>query len=320
MKANPQAGAGDFQAILEKKTLTVTASLTKQAEVMMLGTWADRDKAAAGVKSLDAVKMLLGPAIGLQDQSVARLLKPAVENLKVLQEGAEVVVTSKFAVNPKDLAETFRDALLSKGSAERSQTQGHFKQIALAMHGYHDVLGHFPEQASVDAKQKPLHSWRVHLLPYIEEGELYKKIRLNEPWDSEHNRQFHKQMPRIYTVPGREAGEGKTFIQVLTGKETAFPGPGAPMKLAGITDGTSNTILAVEAREAVNWMEPKDIPFASGPNGFSPDKLGWPDAETFVTAMCDGAVLVVPLTIMPKTLQAVITAAGGEIVEEFPPK
>jgi hypothetical protein len=319
LKQNPVPPAGDFGALFQMKTMTLTFSLKKQGELMMLGLWPDRAGAEAGVKALDTVKGFIGMAFGQQDQPPVRLFKPAIDNLKVLQEGAEVVLTSKFDVKAKDLSDTLKEALLVRQSAERSQTQGHFKQLAIAMHSYHDVEGHLPPQASVDQKQKPLHSWRVHLLPYIEEGELYKKIRLNEPWDSPHNKQFHNQMPRIFRGPGRQAGEGKTFVQVLVGKETAFPGPGVPMKFAGITDGLSNTILLVEAREAVNWMEPRDIPFASNPQGFSPANLGWPDADAFITAMCDGAVHTVPLSIMPKLLQAVITAAGGEPIDNFPP-
>ena len=77
-------------------------------------------------------------------------------------------------------------------AARRMTCSGQLKQIAVALHSYHDTYHSFPPAYTVDEDGYPLHSWRVLLLPFLEENDLYKKIRLDEPWNSEHNRQFHR--------------------------------------------------------------------------------------------------------------------------------
>src|SRR5579872_2102693 len=118
--------------------------------------------------------------------------------------------------------------------------------------------------ASRDKDGHPLLSWRVLLLPYLEEGELYKQFHLDEPWDSEHNLALLPRMPRTYATTA-EPTVGKppftTFYQVLTGPDTPFEitaGPRFPEDFGGKTSGT---ILVVESFEAVPWTKPQDIEY-----------------------------------------------------------
>src|SRR6185437_7001956 len=117
-------------------------------------------------------------------------------------------------------------------------------------------------------------SWRVAILPFIEEDALYKRFHLDEPWDSPHNRTLIPLMPKIFASPGDPPGQGKTRFQVLTAANNRAPfttefrgawplGGGVPFPVF-FADGTSQTILVAEASRAVEWTKPEDIPFTTG--------------------------------------------------------
>ncbi len=120
-----------------------------------------------------------------------------------------------------------------------------------------------PSQAICDKDGKPLLSWRVALLPYLGQRELYEEFRLDEPWDSEHNRRLLGRIPSVYVTPGGpvdHAREGRTTIQVLSGPETVFQKPSEALSLEDVTDGSSRTLVLVEAlpENAVPWTKPAD--------------------------------------------------------------
>jgi prepilin-type processing-associated H-X9-DG protein len=202
-----------------------------------------------------------------------------------------------------------------RSSANRAQSSNNLKQMALAMHNYLDVYKTFPAHASYK-DGKPLLSWRVHILPFIEQDHLYRQFHLDEPWDSEHNRKLIAQMPKVYASPdSRVSSEHKTVYLVPVGKDTIFPPSKEGMKISHITDGTSNTILIVEAadKSAVIWTKPDDLevkqknPLA-GLNG--------EDRKGFNAAFADGSVRYLSLSINPQTLWALFTRNGGEVVEQ----
>jgi hypothetical protein len=145
-------------------------------------------------------------------------------------------------------------------AAARAQTSNNLKQIALAMHNHHDVYGHFPPAALVDKKGKKLLSWRVQVLPFIEQDNLYKQFKLDEPWDSENNKKLIPLMPKTYSDPRLLAGPGMTYYKVFVGTGAGFELLRA-MKFADFTDGTSNTLMAVAAGDPVVWTKPDDIEF-----------------------------------------------------------
>jgi hypothetical protein len=198
-------------------------------------------------------------------------------------------------------------------AAARAQSSNNLKQIALAMHNYHDAYQRFPAAAIVDKSGKPLLSWRVAILPYVEQEALYKQFRLDEPWDSEHNKKLIPLMPKLYADPRLPPENGKTIYKVIVGKGgdlfTAF-GPTEGRRLAAIPDGTANTVLAVAAGESVEWTKPEDIPY--DPNGPLPD-LSRP-GPVLLAAFCDGSVRALG-KIDENTLRAMITANGGEVFQ-----
>ena len=142
-----------------------------------------------------------------------------------------------------------------------------FKHIGLANHIYADRNAvrkeAFPASASYDDNGKPLLSWRVHILPYLEQGKLYDQFHLDEPWDSKHNLALVAKMPSIYADPDtalrKVNAQGKTTYVVPTSEGTVFDRHiGTQFK--EINDGTSNTIMLVEVvpERAVVWTKPED--------------------------------------------------------------
>jgi hypothetical protein len=99
------------------------------------------------------------------------------------------------------------------------------QQIAAAMHNYYDTYGYLPPAAVYGKNGKPLLSWRVLLLPFLDQNELYRQFHLDEPWDSAHNKKLLAQMPRVYRIPGQK-DKNATFYQVFVGESTIFERPG----------------------------------------------------------------------------------------------
>src|SRR5262245_59728137 len=86
----------------------------------------------------------------------------------------------------------------SSTPAHRRTSQNNLKMVRLAMHNFHDAMGRFPAATAYAKNGKPLLSWRVAILPYIEEDALYRQFKLDEPWDSPHNKKLIAKMPKIY--------------------------------------------------------------------------------------------------------------------------
>lgn len=134
------------------------------------------------------------------------------------------------------------------------------KHILMALHSYHDKYKTFPPAYTVDEQGNPLHSWRVLILPHLGEEELYQQIRLDEPWDSEHNSRLHKQMPTIFCCPADRKKQplGETSYVWILGEGHISDGTSCT-KISDITDGTSNTIMLAETLDPFCWMAPHEM-------------------------------------------------------------
>jgi hypothetical protein len=191
----------------------------------------------------------------------------------------------------------------------RIQSQNHLKQLALAMHNYHSKNGSFPPVALVNADGKAVLSWRVILLPYLEEGKLATEIHNDEPWDSEHNKKFLERMPKVFRLNYEGNKPGETIYQGFVGNGAAFD-PKLRIRITDIQDGTSNTIMFVESSTSVPWTKPEDL--AYDPKKPLP-KLGFLKSG-FNSCFCDGSVRFMKSTFPEKELRACITRDGGETI------
>ena len=206
---------------------------------------------------------------------------------------------------------------VARGAARRTQNRNNLRQLALAMHNFHDTSNRFPARVIADESGKPGLSWRVQLLPLLGEQALYDEFHLDEPWDSEHNKALIKRMPPVYGSPEDPelVTHGKTRYVAPRGKGFLFDDDEGP-SIQQITDGTSNTIMIVEAdaEHAVTWTQPEDleIDLEAPLKGL---RSGRP--QGFDVAMADGAIRPISNEIEIATLIALFTRAGGEIVGDF---
>jgi hypothetical protein len=199
--------------------------------------------------------------------------------------GAAIAAPVPAGRNDPKIAD-FDEAKPAEGDARASRQQvrtsiNNIKQIALSVHNYADTFGgKLPQNVVKD--DKPLLSWRVLLLPYLEQEALYKQFKLDEPWDSPNNLKLLEKIPAVI---------------------------GSGLGIAQIADGTSNTILCVEATRAAPWTKPTDIPF--DPMKDLP-KFGKAFGEKPLAALCDGSVRELDLnTISAATLKNAINTNDG---------
>ena len=222
--------------------------------------------------------------------------------------------------------------------AARAEAIKRLKQLGVAMHQFESGVQFLPGGLA-DTKGQPGLSWRVLILPNlgVEEAKLYEQFKLTEPWDSEHNKTLIAKMPKVFESPGKAAPEGKTYLRSFVGETAILPPPPPPAKTAPnptqpgtphfllgrpsatIQDGSSNTLLVAEAAEPVEWTKPDELAFPGAPGAPNPPpvpKLGGPFAGGFHALMCDGTAHFFPSTLSEKTLRAMITVNGGEVLDK----
>ena len=188
--------------------------------------------------------------------------------------------------------------------------------MALAVANYESTYGSLPPAYVLGPDGRPWHSWRVLILPFLEQSSIYERYRFDEPWDGPRNRELASLMPNIYKFSYYEKpGNVTTNYLAVVGAQTAWPGA-TPRKLTEIRDGTANTILVIENFGAgVHWMEPRDAEFdrmsfaLDNPLGLS----SWLSPPAIVTV--EGYVRKTPRDMKPETLRALLTSDGGEPVD-----
>ena len=191
----------------------------------------------------------------------------------------------------------------------RTHSNNNLKQLVLAMHMHHDVYKRLPAAASYDPQGRPLLSWRVAILPFVEQANLYQQFHLNEPWDSPHNLQLLSRMPAVFDSGRGDAPPDHTHYMVFTGPNTPYRGPTPPRLPATFLDGTSNTILIVEADATVPWTKPADLPVT--PNAPLP-RFGGVWGSGFYVAMADGSTRFLDhRRVSEQTLRLAIDPADG---------
>jgi len=241
--------------------------------------------------------------------------EPAVSVFVVVAVVVVVMVCSVILLNL-----LFPAVSAAPEAARRATCQNNMKQIGLAMHNYHDIYGTFPPAYVADENGEPMHSWRVLILPYLEEQILYDQYNFDEPWDSPGNLALVGSMPDVYRCPtDSQSGPNETNYVVITGPGTVFEGNKA-YKFGDITDGTSCTILIAEVTcSGINWMEPRDLDTQKmiyRINAQSGNDIGSAHPEGTCVGYCDGSVRFLVDDTPAETLKARITRAGGEPVPD----
>jgi len=238
--------------------------------------------------------------------------KQLMESNKLKTEEKTVNVTMSIPVGSIPIAPIAAALTASRAAAKRSQSVNNLKQIALAFHNAHDAYRAFPNsKTNLNAANKVPMSWRVAILPFIEQAALYNEYRQDEPWDSENNIKLLARMPAIYRHADEPDDSTNTSYVVATGEEVIF-GSSKKSTMSQIQDGTSNTLMVMEAKTNIPWTKPEDFEYAS--NKPLPQFGGF-SAEGFNAALADGSVRFIAKAIDEKTLRALLTARGMEIIQ-----
>jgi hypothetical protein len=212
------------------------------------------------------------------------------------------------------------------------------RQIGHALQEFHDAQGSFPKAAITDKEGKPGLSWRVSILPYLGHGNLYKKFALDEAWDSPHNRQLLREMPAVFSCPSESRREPSlTNYLAFSGNGAFFDAPydarlakvwwtdpdGTKhyqpeakngMSIAAFQDGTANTLMVVEAKEAIPWTKPEDLSF--DPARADRSLFGAASAHRggFNAVFVDGSLRFLSARTDPSFFRSMITRNGGEVI------
>jgi hypothetical protein len=306
----PELGGGSVKVLtrgLQWVALTVDAppKLTIRGTVQA----ADKESAKALHELLTKAVQFLGKQKDFQDIADADKL---LEALQLTVDGDRLTLMVDDAKLAALLAPA---AAKARAAAIRNAAANNLRHLGTALHQYHDANGRFPAAADFDKQGKPLLSWRVHLLPYLGEQKLYKEFKLDEPWDSEHNKKLIAKMPKVFANPANPklAADGRTTYLAPVHADAVFTGDKQGVRIVDITDGTANTVLLVDADDAAAavWTKPDDLKLdPKDPHKGLSARWG----GMYVLLLADGAASFVPKTIDNKTLWALFTRNGGEVV------
>lgn len=204
----------------------------------------------------------------------------------------------------------------------RTMCKNNLKQIGLALHNYHDSHLCFPPAYVMGPDGKPWHSWRVLILPFLDQPDLAKEYRFDEPWNGPNNSRLLTRCPSVFQCPSAKStnSANTTNYVAVVGSETVWPGSDC-VSIGEITDGTSNTVLVVEVRDAsIPWLAPDDLSFDDGlvvPSNLSGRRASSPHTGGANVLMGDGTVRFIKLDINREIWRALLTRAGGEEIPDF---
>jgi len=160
----------------------------------------------------------------------------------------------------------------SRSPGPTGRCMNSLKQLEFALYNYHDEHGHFPPAYIADSNGKPMHSWRVLILPYLEYQPLYELYDFDEPWDGPNNSKLAAQRPELFACPADASTDGTTTTSyvAVVGPKTMWPGT-STVDVEAIPDGAGNTIHLVEVADSgIEWMEPRDLSFEEAVAGINP--------------------------------------------------
>ncbi|MFO0979341.1 MAG: DUF1559 domain-containing protein [Planctomycetaceae bacterium] len=249
------------------------------------------------------------------DRKVMDVLSTLLSSQQFERNGTSMTLklTAERGMSEKLITETLVPAVIrARMAAQRTLQANNMKQIMLALHNYESVYGKFPPSVVIDEKSGVARSWRVEILPFIEQTQLYEQYRKDEPWDSEANKAVLAKMPATFRHPSESPDSTMSCIFMPFGEGLiAEPNDQDGVRLAEITDGTSNTIALLESKQDIPWTKPEDLTIDLKSEklpslGFVPE--GWH------VAMGDGSVRFISSSIDVQLMKHLLTRAGGEVI------
>ena len=281
---------------------------------------------------LTQIETLEGSVRGMVDKLSQRQYSSNYPQFVIVDEDGKIIALGRTPRIREKLVSLFgkpSEEAIARGHERSKMYNGipkpcisNFRELALAIHNYYDTHKIMPPAYTIDEKGNKLHSWRVLLLPYLGYEDIYSQIRLDEPWNSEYNKQFNDMVLPVFQcheIAFADHPKPVTTYAAIVGREGVFEENGKQIGFIDIRDGMSNTLLFVERATPVNWMEPTDITFDEAVKGVgvSANGIAAPHQGGGNCAFCDGSTRFLPADIKPEVLRAVLTRSGGESVS-FP--
>jgi prepilin-type processing-associated H-X9-DG protein len=203
----------------------------------------------------------------------------------------------------------------AREAARRAQCMNNLRQIASALLNYESAHGRFPAAGATGKDGKPMQSWRVAILPYVERNDLYEKYDPKEPWNSPKNQAIAASMPAYYRCPSdpKASPTSQQTSYVMIAGEGGVEARGTDYIAAH--SGTSDTILVIEVPDSeVHWMDPPDMTIDEIIERIKRrDRRGHPGG--FNVAFCDGHTQFIRDDIAPETLRALANPNRKEPVD-----
>ncbi len=251
--------------------------------------------------------------------SVSKKPEQAMESLKKAVDFGYADATHMDQVDELKSVRALPGYADLKTKVEQAECKFNLEQIGIGLRKYHDSWNCFPPAHLKGdlVEGKPQQSWRVAILPFFDsERDRFNAYRIDEGWDGPSNKDLLNPMPPFYRCPSHStSGSTSTAFAAITGKNTVLETDSGSVD--GITDGTSNTLMVVEACGVdIPWMKPQDIDAASIKRVGDPKGASSKHAGGTHVLMADGSVRFISNNIDKKTLKALITRNGGEPLSE----
>jgi len=239
-----------------------------------------------------------------------------------VRKGAVLTLATDFHNNPQMASVTTIGILVglllpavqaARESARRVQSMNNLKQIILAMYAYETAQGQFPARANFDKQGKPLLSWRVKILPFLDQTDLYKQFHQDEPWDSQHNSKLAATVLPAFCCPADPTIQGRPMTSYV-----AVTGPGTVWD-DHRTAGPPRVMLVEIANSNINWMEPRDMSFERAVIGVNLDRrrgIGSHHRGGANVSLADGSGRFLPDSVSPAALRTLLTLADGETIDD----
>lgn len=257
-------------------------------------------------------------------RTMIRNIKPTMVLVRTNEQGVEIEARQTIPTNSAAIGIPVGIGMLLpavgqvRTAARETQSMNNLRQFALACLNYESAFSRFPMDGPRTDDEQAF-SWRVHILPYIEQNNLYDQIRFDEPWDSDHNKALLAKTPDIFKAPDSNAAEGMTVYRGFKGKGVLGGVNGKGLRFGQMTDGSSNTILIARVPDemATHWAQPGCLEVDEE---VAKKVIG--TQGSMLAAFCDGSVHRIPSTIDPEEVVNLLGFNEGSVVnwDKFAPR
>ncbi len=320
-------GMGDLGITLMDLTQVQFALRSDESPFLKIWLEFSEEEIAEGYAGILKEQLPLLIAIQTQDETVGGLMRQLTDAWSVAHSGRvvsfEVAHSDELVTEFANLIDAITRPAVMSNPSNRPETRAinNLKLVLLASHNYEEAYSRFPVQDNgryLDEDGRPFLSWRVHVLPMLDQQELYDQFHLDEPWDSEHNLELLEKMPAVYADPMGEV-EDETLTRVVRFDVDAdwapFPN-GVGGRIHGFLDGTSNSIYCIfaGADKSVPWTKPEDLTIDLDEPVIG--QLGEINQDFVIVGMVDGAVRRLPLSVDNEVFLNLINPRDGNHIPE----